>query len=148
MVQAGLRSKYNQFTKCPCPKTEVNIIQSHCKAFIQPMKFLKNASLHHQTGACYCTLILCSCQSPQISCGISVISGKNMSCKTCDSYHDTSMLNRIIRVKELGTYNAHILSLAIAHHVLQPLWSNNLCIIIEQKEIISIRIFCTKIVDC
>ena len=71
-----------------------------------------------------------------------------MSCKTCDSYYNTSMLNRIIRVKELGAYNAYILSLAIAHHVLQPLWSNNLCIIIEQKEIISIRIFCTKIVDC
>ena len=53
-----------------------------------------------------------------------------------------------VMLKELGTYNAHILSLAIAHHVLQPLWSNNLCIIIEQKEIISIRIFCTKIVDC
>ena len=131
MIQTCLRSKHYQLAQGSCPKAEINVIQPYSKAFIQAIKCLKHTSFHHQAGTCHGTLVLGCYQSPKITCGISVITGKNMSCKTGNSHNYTCMLNCIIRIEKLGSYNSHIFSLTIAHHVLQPIRSNYLCGIIQ-----------------
>ena len=112
------------------------------------MKFFEDTPLYHQAGTGNSTFVLGGDQAPQIAYCIAVIASKDVSCKSGDSNYHTGMLDRIVRVKKLSAYDAYIFSLALANHALKPLWGDHLCVIVQQKEIISIGISGTVVIDC
>ena len=56
-----------------------------------------------------------------------------MSCGTVCSQSDdhTGMLDRLVRIIQLGTYGTHILSLGIHQHLFHPVGRDNLRIVVQ-----------------
>ena len=69
-------------------------------------------------------------------------------CAMCaQSDHDTCMLDRFIRIVQLGTDYADILTHCIHQKLFHPVRVNDLRIVVQKQQILSLCILYTEIVD-
>ncbi len=113
-------------------QTEIHIIKSHRKRFIESAKCIIKALSNHQTCTSHCGYILCITQSPHIT---KIVIVDFIVCVPCRSMcaksnHYPCMLNCSIAIIKLCADGSHVRALGVHQHRLHPIHRNYLRIII------------------
>ena len=63
-----------------------------------------------------------------------------------ESDHDTGMLDGPVGIQKLGSHCTHIFSLCIHEHRFHPVGSDDLYVVVKQKQILAVRIIRTVVI--
>ena len=71
-----------------------------------------------------------------------------MSCNPSQTDDDPCMLDRIVRIIQLGSCDPHVLPLTVAQHFFYPAFRYDFYIIIQKQKVLSLCIGYCEIIDC
>ena len=148
MVCLGARGVNIQKALLPQLQAVIHIVVGHGELLlVQTAAFAVQRCLCHQAGAGHGHIILRCDKAVHIAhsgAGVALVA---VARTAVDAHQHTGMLDRIVRVVELGTHGTHIGALAVAEQLAQEVGRQNFNVVIEQQQMLTLGKRCAEVVD-
>ena len=148
MVCLGTRGVNIQKALLPQLQAVIHIVVGNGELLlVQTAAFTVQGCLCHQAGAGHGHVILRCDKAVHIADGRAGVTLVAVARAAVDAHQHARVLDRIVRVVELGTHGTHIGALAVAEQLAQEVGRQNFNVIIEQQQMLTLGKRCAKIVD-
>ena len=111
------------------------------------MNLIKGLTLHHHAGCGYRAVILGTDDPVAVSGSVSLLLHKAVSRNAAEANDYSCMLHGIILIIEPRSYSSHIRSHTVSQKLLQTVRADDLRIIVEKKQIVTLSMSSSEIID-